>query len=181
MGEEINTYTMYPEGGAELDALVHRFVFGHKVKTFSLHTVEGKEELDKLDEQGKEWMYGAFSEFLIEDGLPAEVSIEGDDGDMPAPLFWNEDDEGYGPYWSYVTRWDLPANALRLLKHWRESGLCCCINIKSDHHYAWDISWVYTDDTLHREHNLPYSIENFERAIAVSAIEAFRRRNPNDN
>lgn len=59
------------------------------------------------------------------------------------------------------------------LEEWRESGICCCIILKSDHNLAWDVSWVYANDPEHYEHYLGYSVEgDIEDAAEAGFHEA---------
>lgn len=64
------------------------------------------------------------------------------------------------------------AAAKQVLDKWRETGDFCCINLKSDHYFVWDISWVRADDESHTEISTGISHPTLEAAITQGAVHA---------
>lgn len=72
----------------------------------------------------------------------------------------------------YAKKNDATIAAFRLLEEWRATGKFCCIDIKSDYDYVWDIQWAFADDSNHEMHSIGYSLEFLPLAIFRSAQEA---------
>ncbi len=92
-------------------------------------------------------------------------------------------EEGDTPKWvpdPYST--DSPAawpvvEKLRDMRDKQGNLLICCLTIKSDYNYVWDIEWNYSELSIandgHKAHRLPCSYEKFPEAICKAALVVF--------
>ncbi len=54
----------------------------------------------------------------------------------------------------------------------RDSGLYCCLTIKSDYNYVYDVTWVHESDLEHEYHSIGFSVESAAHAICLAALAA---------
>jgi len=71
-----------------------------------------------------------------------------------------------------------------LLSAERGNAVICCLTIKSDYYYVWDIEWRYSElsrrNDGHKTHRLPYSREELPEAICKAALAIWRLDNGGD-
>ena len=64
-------------------------------------------------------------------------------------------------------------HAWKVFEKLRESGDFCCLWIKSDYNYVYDVTWVYENNDDHAEQSIGYSVESAPLAICLTALKIY--------
>jgi hypothetical protein len=145
--------TLAMQPGRALDVLVAERVMGHPMPT---STPEDAVDL---------YLSGAP---VHQDGWTCVFRY--DEGDEPK---WIP-----GPYSTDIAAAWQVVEAIRNMKDEKGNPVICCLTIKSDHNYVWDIEWSYSElssrNDGHKTHALPYSCEELPEAICKAALVIWR-------